>query len=108
MTRQTRTIFGLALGAWLTMLLPTTAPVQAAETRDLILAAYSVPKEARLKDERGTVAGHRITLFKGQKEAIVEGGEEQQRPTLILHKLPKKQADTTPVEAGQSDKKSEN
>ena len=46
MTRQTRTIFGLALGAWLTMLLPTTAPVQAAETRDLILAAYSVPKEA--------------------------------------------------------------
>ena len=46
MTRQTHTILGLALGAWLTMLLLATAPVQAAETRDLILAAYSVPKEA--------------------------------------------------------------
>lgn len=65
-------------------------------------------KDARLKDERGTVAGHRITLFKGQKEAIVEGGEEQQRPTLILHKLPKKQTDPIAVEAVESDKKSEN
>ena len=46
MTRQIRIIFGLALGALLTALILTTAPVQAAETRDLILAAYSVPKEA--------------------------------------------------------------
>lgn len=54
-------------------------------------------KEARLKDERGTVEGHRITLFKGQKEAIVEGGAAQ-RPTLVLHQLPTKQADEPPTE----------
>lgn len=46
MTRQTPIIFGLALGALLTAFILATAPVQAAETRDLILAAYSVPKEA--------------------------------------------------------------
>lgn len=46
---------------------------------------------ARLKDERGVVEGHRITLFKGQKEAIVEGpADKASRPTLILHQMPQK------------------
>lgn len=50
---------------------------------------------ARLKDERGTVEGHRITLFKGQQEAIVEGPPDKAtRPTLILHQLPQKKPES--------------
>lgn len=46
---------------------------------------------ARLKDERGVVEGHRITLFKGKKEVIVEGpADKVTRPTLIIHQMPQK------------------
>jgi sulfate transport system substrate-binding protein len=45
MTRHTFTSLNLAL-AWVTSLTLLSVPVQAAETRDLILAAYSAPKEA--------------------------------------------------------------
>ncbi len=55
---------------------------------------------ARLKDERGVVEGHRITLFKGQKEAIVEGPTDKaSRPTLILHQIPQKKPENALADA---------
>jgi sulfate transport system substrate-binding protein len=46
MTGHKFTTLSLALVAWLFLFALSYAPLQAAETRDLILAAYSVPKEA--------------------------------------------------------------
>lgn len=63
--------------------------------------------KARLKDERGTVNGHRITLFKGQKEAIVEGGPEEKRPTLILQQFPSQKESKEAPETAQNTQKAE-
>lgn len=51
---------------------------------------------ARLKDERGVVEGHRITIFQDQKEAIVEGASDKaSRPTLVIHQLPQKKTENS-------------
>ncbi|MDR4479124.1 MAG: sulfate ABC transporter substrate-binding protein [Nitrospira sp.] len=46
MTRHTHLTLSFAIGAWMAALACSSTLVGAAETRDLILAAYSVPKEA--------------------------------------------------------------
>lgn len=47
--------------------------------------------EAVVQDDRGRVAGHRMTLLQGQRRAIVEGGgPDQERARITLPVLPTK------------------
>lgn len=41
-----------------------------------------------LENQKGKVTGHRITLLKGNEQAIIEGGCSQERPKIYLNKLP--------------------
>jgi lipopolysaccharide export system protein LptA len=59
--------------------------------------AILLPKEGKVvleasavvKDEQGRVAGHRMTLFQGQRRAIVEGGgPEGERARITLPAMP--------------------
>jgi lipopolysaccharide export system protein LptA len=59
--------------------------------------ASILPKEGKVvlegravvKDERGRAAGHRMTLFQGQRRAIVEGGgPEGERARITLPAMP--------------------
>jgi lipopolysaccharide export system protein LptA len=62
--------------------------------------AILLPKEGKVvleasavvKDEQGRVAGHRMTLFQGQRRAIVEGGgPEGERARITLPAMPRSQ-----------------